>query len=92
MPVTWRAGWRLLALIALMLAATPGTRADFNRCRAEEWRPTLKRAYIQLKGMPPPRSLSQKRVIEEELPKPFRVLNPFSPYSSYRTHRRLTIY
>ncbi|KAJ1718436.1 Ubiquitin-conjugating enzyme E2 6, partial [Coemansia biformis] len=60
--------------------------------RAEEWRPVLKRAYIQLKGMPAPRNLSQKRVIEEELPKPFRVLTPFAPYTRYRTHRRLTIY
>ncbi|KAJ2856497.1 hypothetical protein J3B02_001564 [Coemansia erecta] len=42
--------------------------------------------------MPPPKSASQKRVLEEELPKPYRILNPFSPYSHYRTHRRLTIY
>ncbi|KAJ2850868.1 hypothetical protein IWW36_001592 [Coemansia brasiliensis] len=59
---------------------------------AEEWRPVLKKAYIQQKHMPPPKNISQKRVLEEELPKPYRILGPFAPYSHYRTHRRLTIY
>ncbi|KAJ2775868.1 hypothetical protein IWQ57_000025 [Coemansia nantahalensis] len=87
------ARWRLIALVALVvLAAAPGAYAGYNKCRAQEWRPTLKHAYIQLKGMPPPRNLSQKRILEEELPQPYRVLNPFSPYTHYRTHKRLTIY
>ncbi|KAJ2308849.1 hypothetical protein IWW55_000193 [Coemansia sp. RSA 2706] len=59
---------------------------------AEEWRPVLKKAYIQQKHMPPPKSISQKRVLEEELPRPYRILSPFSPYSRYRTHKRLTVY
>ncbi|KAJ2237172.1 hypothetical protein GGF40_002900 [Coemansia sp. RSA 1286] len=66
-----------------------------NQCtsgNAEEWRPVLKKAYLQQKHMPPPKSISQKRVLEEELPKPYRILTPFSPYTRYRTHRRLTIY
>ncbi|KAJ2370184.1 hypothetical protein H4S01_000529, partial [Coemansia sp. RSA 2610] len=42
--------------------------------------------------MPPPKSISQKRVLEEELPRPYRILSPFSPYSRYRTHKRLTVY
>ncbi|KAJ2804160.1 hypothetical protein H4R21_001749 [Coemansia helicoidea] len=65
---------------------------DQPKALDREWRPTLKHAYIQLKGMPPPRNLSQKRILEEELPQPYRVLNPFSPYTHYRTHKRLTIY
>ncbi|KAJ2512159.1 hypothetical protein GGI11_004837 [Coemansia sp. RSA 2049] len=80
-----------LALLAL-LAAAPLVRCDFNRCLAEEWRPVLKKAYIQQKGMPGPQSLSQKRVLEEELPKPYRILGPFSPYTRYRTHKRMTVY
>ncbi|KAJ2126098.1 hypothetical protein GGH12_003167 [Coemansia sp. RSA 1822] len=59
---------------------------------AEEWRPTLKKAYLQQKHMPPPTNISQKRVIEEELPRPYRILTPFSPYTRWRTHKRLTIY
>ncbi|KAJ1989415.1 hypothetical protein EDC05_004673 [Coemansia umbellata] len=53
---------------------------------------TLTDAYIQQKNMPSPHNLSQKRILEEELPKPYRILGPFAPYTKYRTHRRLTIY
>ncbi|KAI8326141.1 hypothetical protein GQ54DRAFT_139268 [Martensiomyces pterosporus] len=80
----------LLALGLLVLA--PGTLADFNRCNAEEWRSTLKKAYIQQKHMPPPANVSQKRILEEELPKPYRIVGPFTPYTRWRTHKRLTVY
>ncbi|KAJ1740527.1 hypothetical protein LPJ68_003669 [Coemansia sp. RSA 1086] len=84
--------WHLtLALCALALVI-PQVNSDFDRCFAEEWRPVLKKAYVQQKHMPPPKNISQKRVLEEELPKPYRILGPFAPYSRYRTHRRLTIY
>ncbi|KAJ2777275.1 hypothetical protein GGI15_004565 [Coemansia interrupta] len=82
----------ILAVALLLVLSIRGVNADFNRCNAEEWRPVLKKAYLQQKHMPPPRSISQKRVLEEELPKPYRILTPFSPYTHYRTTRRLTIY
>ncbi|KAJ2719686.1 hypothetical protein GGI07_005069 [Coemansia sp. Benny D115] len=82
----------LLGALCVLLLAAAGVNADFNRCLAEEWRPVLKKAYLQQKKMPPPKSVSQKRVLEEELPKPYRILTPFSPYTRYRTHRRMTVY
>ncbi|KAJ2359350.1 hypothetical protein GGF43_000196 [Coemansia sp. RSA 2618] len=74
------------------MLSSPYVRGDFNLCNAEEWRSTLKKAYLQQKHMPPPKSISQKRVLEEELPRPYRILNPFSPYTRHRTHKRMTIY
>ncbi|KAJ2396288.1 hypothetical protein GGI23_003973 [Coemansia sp. RSA 2559] len=81
----------IIAILAL-LVAVPLVAGDFDRCRAEEWRPVLKKAYIQQKGASSPRNLSQKRFLEEELPKPYRIIGPFSPYTRYRTHKRLTVY
>ncbi|KAJ1667441.1 hypothetical protein EV178_001435 [Coemansia sp. RSA 1646] len=82
----------IIAILALLVVTVPPVLGDFDRCRAEEWRPVLKKAYIQQKGLPSPRNLSQKRVLEEELPKPYRILGPFSPYTRYRTHKRMTVY
>ncbi|KAJ1792777.1 hypothetical protein LPJ59_004799 [Coemansia sp. RSA 2399] len=73
----------IIAILAL-LAAVPLVAGDFDRL--------LKKAYIQQKGTPSPRNLSQKRFLEEELPKPYRIIGPFSPYTRYRTHKRLTVY
>ncbi|KAJ2337352.1 hypothetical protein GGI00_000293 [Coemansia sp. RSA 2681] len=42
--------------------------------------------------MPPPTNLSVKRILEEELPKPYRIVGPFTPYSSHRTHKRLSVF
>ncbi|KAJ2864810.1 hypothetical protein GGI22_001638 [Coemansia erecta] len=94
----------IIAILAL-LVAVPLVAGDFDRFlltllfgdthrigRAEEWRPVLKKAYIQQKGASSPRNLSQKRFLEEELPKPYRIIGPFSPYTRYRTHKRLTVY
>ncbi|KAJ2492448.1 hypothetical protein IWW37_001495 [Coemansia sp. RSA 2050] len=78
--------------LLLLLAAVVQVSGDFNLCNAEEWRPTLKKAYIQRKNSPPPANISVKRVLEQELPKPYRILGPFAPYTSHRTHKRLTIY
>ncbi|KAJ2626555.1 hypothetical protein GGF44_004994, partial [Coemansia sp. RSA 1694] len=82
----------LAAILLVLFTIAVQVRGDFNRCNAEEWRPTLKKAYIQQKGMPPPTNLSVKRILEEELPKPYRIVGPFTPYSSHRTHKRLSVF
>ncbi|KAJ1998555.1 hypothetical protein GGI04_003899 [Coemansia thaxteri] len=83
---------RVLIAVLLLLSVALQVNGDFNLCNSEEWRPALKKAYIQQKNMPPPKSVSVKRVLEEELPKPYRILGPYAPYTRYRTHKRLTIY
>ncbi|KAJ2894562.1 hypothetical protein GGI21_001445 [Coemansia aciculifera] len=82
----------VVAFLLLLLTVAVQVRGDFNQCNAEEWRPVLKRAYVQQKGMPPPKNISVKRVLEEEFPKPYRILGPFAPYAGHRTHKRLTVY
>ncbi|KAJ2341078.1 hypothetical protein GGH91_003971 [Coemansia sp. RSA 2671] len=79
-------------VLLLLLTGVTQVSGDFNKCNAEEWRPTLKKAYIQRYNWPPPANISVKRVLEQELPKPYRILGPFSPYTLHRTHKRLTIY
>ncbi|KAJ1959817.1 hypothetical protein GGI12_004138 [Dipsacomyces acuminosporus] len=69
-----------------------GANMPFSVGHPNEWRVALKKAFIQQKHLPPPNSMSQKRVLEEELPKPYRILNPFAPYTRRRNHKRLTIY
>ncbi|KAJ2037935.1 hypothetical protein H4S04_004713 [Coemansia sp. S16] len=86
----WSSRTMAVALLILLVAVVQVS-GDFDR-NAEEWRPTLKKAYIQRKNLPPPANISVKRVLEQELPKPYRILGPFAPYSRYRTNKRLTIY